>query len=170
MGITSFTLNGLGVDTAANGVNGTVPRPQEPVKGTSQDLSPGADNSWFGRRNHQFLPNQEAIAVGERVLFEDRILRNAEAGGDPRKRVAFPYDVTLLLTRSRDRWRARGGGNNQEGRGRLQRRLPGVLLTRRHQQGRGERQTSRSHHAQMVARGQNARRPAARDADSSGHL
>ena len=83
MGITSFTLNGLGVDTAANGVNGTVPRPQEPVKGTSQDLSPGADNSWFGRGNNQLLPNQEAIAVGERVLFEDRILRNAEAGSDP---------------------------------------------------------------------------------------
>ena len=113
MGITSFTLNGLGVDAAANGVNGTVPRRQEPVKGTSQDLSPDTDNSWFGRRNHQFLPNQEAIAVGERVFFEDRIFRNAEAGGNTRKRVAFPYDVTLLLTRSRDRWRASGCGDNR---------------------------------------------------------
>jgi hypothetical protein len=63
MGITSFTLNGLGVDTAANGVNGTVPRPKEPVKGTSQDLGPGAGNSWRGGWNHQFLPNQEPIAV-----------------------------------------------------------------------------------------------------------
>src|SRR5215212_8004674 len=113
MGITSFTLNGLGVDAAANGVNGTVPRPQEPVKGPSQDFGPGAGSSWRGWWNHQFLPNQEAITVGERVFFEDRIFRNAEAGGNTRKRVAFPYDVTLLLTRSGDRRGTRGRGDNQ---------------------------------------------------------
>jgi hypothetical protein len=83
MGITSFTLNGLGVDTAASGVNGTVPRPQERVKGTSQDHGPSAGNSRLSGRNHQFLPDEEPIAVGERVFFEDGILRYAEAGGDP---------------------------------------------------------------------------------------
>src|SRR5215213_10102126 len=99
MGITSFTLNGLGVNAAASGVKGTVPRPQERVKGTSRDSSPGTDNSWLNRRNHQFLPDEEPIAIGERVFLEDRIFRDAEAGGDSGERVPFPYDVTLLLTR-----------------------------------------------------------------------
>ena len=83
MGITSFTLNGLGVDTAANGVNGTVPRPQEWVKRARQDLGPGAGTSWLSGWNHQFLSDEESIAVGERVFFEDCIFRYAEAGRDP---------------------------------------------------------------------------------------
>jgi hypothetical protein len=135
----------------------------------TQDLGPGAGDSWLGGRNYQFLPNQESIAVGEGVFLEDRIFRHAEAGRDPRKRVPFSYDITLLLTKGRDRWRARGGGHNREGRGRLQRWLPAVLLTRCHQQGRRERETGGSQRAGVV-RDQNARRPVARDADSSGHL
>jgi hypothetical protein len=127
MGITSFTLNGLGVDAAVGGVNGTVPRPLERVKGTRQDLSPGASNSWLSRWNHQFLPDEEAIAIGERVFLEDRILCHAEAGGDPRERIPFPYYVALLLTRRRDRRRARSGGDNREGWGRRQRWLPCVF-------------------------------------------
>ena len=63
MGITSFTLNGLGVDAAASGVKGTVPRPQDRVKGPSQDFGLDASSSWRGGWNHQFLPNQEPIAV-----------------------------------------------------------------------------------------------------------
>ena len=82
MGITSFTLSGLGVDAAARGVSGTVPRHQKWVKGTRQDFGPGPGASWLSRRNHQFLPDEEAIAVGERVFFEDGLLRYAEAGGD----------------------------------------------------------------------------------------
>jgi hypothetical protein len=82
MGITSFTLNGLGVDAAASGVKGTVPRPQVRVKGTNQDVGPGVATSWLGGRNHQFLSDEQPIAVGERVLFEDRFLRNAEAGSN----------------------------------------------------------------------------------------
>ena len=170
MGITSFTLSGLGVDAAASDVRGTVPRPQKWVKRARQDLGPGAGNSWLSGRNHQFLPNQEPIAVRERVFFEDRIFRYAEAGSDSRKRVPFAHHVTLLLTRSRDRRWTRGRGDNREGRGRLQRRLSGVVLTRCHEQGRHERETGGSYGAPVVARGQNARRPVARDADSSGHL
>ena len=48
-----------------------------------QDLGPGAGDSRLGGRNHQFLPHQEAIAVGEWVFLEDGILRYAKAGGDP---------------------------------------------------------------------------------------
>ena len=170
MGITSFTLSGLGVDAAVSGVSGTVPRPPERVKRTSQDLGPGAGNSWLSGRNHQFLPNQESIAVGERVFFEDRIFRYAEAGSDPRKRVPFAHDIPLLLTRSRDWRRARGRGDYRESRGRLQRRLLGVVLTRCREQSRRDRETGGSYGARLVVRGQNARRPVARDADSSGHL
>jgi hypothetical protein len=119
MGITSFTLSGLGVDAAVSGVSGTVPRPPEWVKRTSQDLGPGAGNSWLSGRNHQFLPNQESIAVGERVFFEDCIFRHAEAGRDPRERVTFSYDVTLLLTGSWDRGWACGRDDNRESRGGL---------------------------------------------------
>ena len=83
MGITSFTLSGLGVDAAACGVSGTVPRPHERVKGAGRDLGPGVGKSWLSRRNHQFLPDEEAVAVRERVLFEDSLFRYAEAGSDP---------------------------------------------------------------------------------------
>jgi hypothetical protein len=74
MGITSFTLSGPGVDAAASGVKETVPRPLERVKSARQDLGPGADDSRLSGWNHQFLPNQESIAVGEWVFLEDRIL------------------------------------------------------------------------------------------------
>jgi hypothetical protein len=170
MGITSFTLSGLAVDAAASGVKGTVPRPHEPVKSARKDLGPDAGTSWLSRRNHQFLPNQQSIGVGERVFFEDRFLRYAEAGGDPRERVSLPYDIPLLLAGSRDRRRARGRGDNRESRGRLQRRLLGVVLTRCCEQSRRDRETGGSYGARLVVRGQNARRPVARDADSSGHL
>jgi hypothetical protein len=129
MGITSFTLSGLGVDAAVRGVRGTVPRPREGVKGTSQDFGPGPGNSWLNRRNHQFLPDEEAIAVGERVFFEDSLLRYAEAGGDRREGVSFSHDVTLLLPGSRDRRRTCGSGDDQEGRGRFKCRFAGVVLT-----------------------------------------
>src|SRR4051794_14246855 len=119
MGITSFTLNGLGVDAAAGGVSGTVPRPRERVKGVRAKLSPGAANSWLSRRYDQLLSDEETITVGERVFFEDRVLRDAEAGGDARERVPFPYDVALLLARSRDGRRTRGGGDDRKGGGRL---------------------------------------------------
>ncbi len=118
MGITSFTLSGLGVDAAASGVSGTVPRPRERVKGTGQDLGPAVGKSRLRGRNHQFLPDEEAIAIREGVLFQDRILRYAEAGGDARERVPFAHDVALLLTRCGNRRRARGGGDNQERRSR----------------------------------------------------
>ena len=74
MGITSFTLSGLGVDAAASGVKGTVPRPQERVKGLSRDTGPRAGNSRLSGGNHEFLPDEEAIAIGEGVFFQDRIL------------------------------------------------------------------------------------------------
>src|SRR5918998_5510662 len=106
MGITSFTLSGLGVDAAASGVkwNGTT------TPGTGQgkywDLGPGATESRLRGGNQQLLPNEEAIAIGERVLFQDRILRYAEAGSDSRERVPFTHDIALLLTRSGNRRRA----------------------------------------------------------------
>ena len=74
MGITSFTLSGLGVDTAFSGVNETVPRPHEPVKVPSRDFGPGAPKSRLSGGNDQFLPDEEAIAIGEGVFFQDRIL------------------------------------------------------------------------------------------------
>jgi hypothetical protein len=83
MGITSFTLNGLGVDTAASGVSGTVPRSHKRVKGTWQDPGPDGSNSWLCGWNHQFLSDEESISVGERVFFEDRIFRYAESRRDP---------------------------------------------------------------------------------------
>jgi hypothetical protein len=73
MGITSFTLSGLGVDTAASGVSGTVPRPQERVKGTRPDLGPDVCNLWLSGWNHKFLSDEESIAVRERVFCEDGI-------------------------------------------------------------------------------------------------
>ena len=83
MGITSFTLSGLGVDAAAGGVRETVPRPRERVKATRRDLGPGAGKSRLGGGNHQFLSDEEAIAIGEGVFLQDRILCHSEAGGDP---------------------------------------------------------------------------------------
>jgi hypothetical protein len=74
MGITSFTLSGLGVDAAASDVNGTVPRPPEVVKATSRNFGPGAGKLRLSGGNHQFLPDEEAIAIGEGIFFEDRIL------------------------------------------------------------------------------------------------
>ena len=153
MGITSFTLSGLGVDAAVSGVSGTVPRPQERVKGTSQDFGPGSGSSWLSRRNHQFLPDEEAIAVGERVFFKDGLLRYTEPGGDRREGVPFPHDVALPLTGSRDRRRTRGSGNDREGRGRFQCWLAGVLLTRCQQQCRHERETGALDHVRLVVRG-----------------
>ena len=114
MGITSFTLSGLGVDAAASGVSGTVPRPREVVKGTSRDLGPGAGKSRLSGGNHQFLPDEEAIPIRKRVFFQDRILRYSEAGRDTRERVPLAHDVALLLARCGNRGRARGGGDNRE--------------------------------------------------------
>jgi hypothetical protein len=74
MGITSFTLSGLGVDAAASGVSGTVPRPWERVKGAWPHFGPGAGKSWLRRGDHQLLPNEEPITIGEGVFFQDRIL------------------------------------------------------------------------------------------------
>jgi hypothetical protein len=119
MGITSFTLNGLGVDTAASGISGTVPRSQKRVKGTRQDVGPAGSNSWLSGWNHQFLSDEKAIAVGERDFCEECIFRYAEAGRDPRERVTFSYDVTLLLTGSWNRWWACGRDDNRESRGGL---------------------------------------------------
>jgi hypothetical protein len=74
MGITSFTLSGLGVDAAVSGVNGTVPRPRERVKRMRWDLDSGAEKSRLRGGNQQLLPDKEAIAIGEGVFFQDRIL------------------------------------------------------------------------------------------------
>jgi hypothetical protein len=74
MGITSFTLSGLGVNAAASGVNGTVPRPQLRVKPMNQDFGPGVGKLRLGGGNYQFLPDKEAIAIGEGIFFQDRIL------------------------------------------------------------------------------------------------
>src|SRR5215210_2933606 len=114
MGITSFTLNGLGVDAAVSGDSGTVPRPRNGVKGTSRGLGPRAGNSRLGGWDYQLLPNEETITVGERVFFEDRILRYPEAGSNSREGVPFAYNVTLLLTRSRDRRRSHCSGHHRE--------------------------------------------------------
>ena len=114
MGITSFTLSGLGVDAAVSGVSGTVPRPRERVKGTGQDLGPAMGRSRLRGRNHQFLPDEEAIAIREGVFFQDCILRYAEASGDARERVPFAHDVALLLTRCGNWWRTRGGGRKEQ--------------------------------------------------------
>ena len=74
MGITSFTLSGLGVDAAVSSVNGTVPRPLGTGQGKHWDLGPGAKESRLRGGNQQLLPNEEAIAIGEGVFFQDRIL------------------------------------------------------------------------------------------------
>src|SRR5688572_22893372 len=170
MGITSFTLSGLGVDAAASGVSGTVPRLQERVKAPGRDLGPGAGNSRLSGGNHQLLPDKETISVGKGVFFENRILRYAEAGGDPGECVPFAHDVALLLTRRGDRWRARGGGDNRERWSRRQVRLHRVVLTRRQEQDRRDRETGDPDRAWLVTRGQKVRRPVARDANSSGHV
>ena len=83
MGITSFALSGLGVDAASSGVKGTVPRPPEWVKAPSRDFCAGAGRSRLSGGNHQFLSDEEAIAIGEGVFLQDRILCHSEAGGDP---------------------------------------------------------------------------------------
>src|SRR5918998_4535839 len=141
MGITSFTLNGLGVDAAPRDVSGTVPRPRKGVKGTSQDFGPSPGNLWLSWRNDEFLPDEEAIAVGERVFFEDGLLRYTEPGGDRREGVPFPDDVPLLLTGSRDRRRTRGRGDDRQGRSRVQCGLAGIFLARSQQQGRHQTET-----------------------------
>jgi hypothetical protein len=169
MGITSFTLSGLGVDAAASGVKGTVPRPQERVKATSRDFGPRVGKSWLSGGNYQFLPDKEAIAIGEGIFFQDRILRNAEAGGDPRERVHFAYDIALLLTGCGNGRRPRGGSDNWERWGRRQCWLRRVFAARRQEQSRRESETGDRDRARLTSRGQNARRPAASDPDSSGH-
>ena len=169
MGITSFTLNGLGVDAAASGVSGTVPRPRERVKGTGQDLGPAVGRSRLRGRNHQFLPDEEAIAIREGVFFQDCILRHAEASGDARERVPFAHDVALLLTRSWNRRRPRGSGDNRERWGRRQRWRPRIFPARCKEQDRRKCETGNPDRARLVSRGQNTKCPAARDADSSGH-
>jgi hypothetical protein len=169
MGITSFTLSGLGVDAAASGVHGTVPRPQEPVKATSRDFGPGAGKSRLSGGNHEFLSDEEAIAIGEGIHFQDRVLRNAEAGGDPGERVPFAHDIALLLTGCRNGRRTRGGSDNRERWGRRQGWLRRVFAARRQEQGRREGETGDRDRARLISRGQNARRPAASDPDSSGH-
>jgi len=170
MGITSFTLNGLGVDAAASGVSGTVPRPRERVKATAWDFSPGAEESRLRGRNQQLLTHEEAIAIGKGIFFQDRLLRYAEAGGDPRERVPFTHDVALPLTRSGNRWRARGGRNNHQRRSRWQGWRHRFFPAGSQQQGRGECQTGDPDRARLISRGQNARRPVARGLDSSGHV
>src|SRR5215204_1557728 len=169
MGITSFTLSGLGVNAAASGVSGTVPRPRKRVKGATWDPDTGPARSWLRRRNHQLLPDEETIAIGERVFFQDRIFRHAEAGGDPGERVSFAYDVALLLTRGRNRRRARGGGDDREWGRRRQGRRRHVFSARRQDQGHRERETSDPDRARLIWQVQIVRRPVASDLDSSGH-
>jgi len=41
-----------------------------------------SDESRLRGGDYQLLPDEEAIAIGEGVLFEDRLLRDAEAGRD----------------------------------------------------------------------------------------
>jgi hypothetical protein len=81
MGITSFTLIGLGVDAAYCGVEGTVPCPRNGVKRHFSCFR-GRLASRLGRRDNEFLPDKKLVAVRERVFFEDCGLRYAETGGD----------------------------------------------------------------------------------------
>ena len=170
MGITSFTLSGLGVDAAASGVNGTVPRPHEPVKVPSRDFGPGVGISRLSGGNHEFLSDEKAIAIGERVFLQDRILGHAEAGGDSRERVTFAHDIALLLTGCGNRWRTGGSGDNRKRWGRRQGRLRRVFTARRQEQSRRQGETGDRDRARLNSRGQNARRPATSDSDSSGHV
>jgi hypothetical protein len=170
MGITSFTLSGLGVDAAVSGVRGTVPWPQERVKGKSRDFGPGAGKSRLSGRNHQFLSDEEAIAIGEGVFFQDRILRYAEAGRDARERVPFAHHIELLLTGCGNGRRACGGGDNRERWSRRQGWLRRVFAARCQKQSHRKGETGDRDRARLISRSQNAMRPPTSDPDSSGHV
>ena len=81
MGITSFTLSGLGAVTAV--VRCRVKRTMPPHVG-QYTIGPGhrGEGSWLSWRDNQLLPDEELIAVGQRIQFENRVLRDAESRGN----------------------------------------------------------------------------------------